>query len=114
MNYGKYDTICCKRFFYLLICNELSCIDPGYQLLIITNTMKRIKILQPSNFNVYLHGYVSQCIVILHFTERCVDFDEKCVNLELYELNMCVIFDTQRFISNKQYKVYFFDSSFFQ
>ena len=24
MNYDKYDTICCKRCFHLLICNELS------------------------------------------------------------------------------------------
>ena len=29
MNYGKYDTICCKCDIYLLICNELSCINPG-------------------------------------------------------------------------------------
>ena len=35
MNYGKYSTICCKRYFHLLICNELSFIDPGNQLLII-------------------------------------------------------------------------------
>ena len=27
MNYGKYDNICCKCCFYLLICNELSCND---------------------------------------------------------------------------------------
>ena len=33
MNYGKYDTICCKRRFYLLTYNELSCIDQGNQLL---------------------------------------------------------------------------------
>ena len=26
MNFGKYDTICCRRCFYLLICNELFCI----------------------------------------------------------------------------------------
>ena len=39
MNYDKYDTICRKHCFYLLICNELSCNDQGNQLLIITNTM---------------------------------------------------------------------------
>ena len=56
MNYDKYDTLCCKRCFYLLIRNELSCIDQGDQLLIITNTMNIITIVQPSNFNVFLHG----------------------------------------------------------
>ena len=59
MNDGKYDTICCKRRFCLLICSELSCIDPGNQLLIIN--MNIITILQPSNFNVSLHGYFLQC-----------------------------------------------------
>ena len=49
MNYGKYDTICCKLCFYLLISNELSYIDPGNQLLIITITMDLITVLQPSN-----------------------------------------------------------------
>ena len=58
MNYDKYDAISCKRWFYLLICNDL--IDPGNQLLIITNTMKIIAILQPSNLNVFLHGYSLQ------------------------------------------------------
>ena len=29
MNYDKYNAICCKRCFYLLICNGLSCIDQG-------------------------------------------------------------------------------------
>ena len=24
MNYGKYDAICCKHYFYLMICNDLS------------------------------------------------------------------------------------------
>ena len=57
MNYGKYDTICCKQCFYLLICNELSCIDPGNQLLIITKTINIIKILQPSNSKVFLYDY---------------------------------------------------------
>ena len=33
MNISKYDIICCKRCFYLLICNDLSCIDPKDQLL---------------------------------------------------------------------------------
>ena len=61
MNCDKYNTICCKRCFYLLNCNELSCIDQGNKLLIITNTMNIITILQPSNFNVFLHGYFLQC-----------------------------------------------------
>ena len=63
MNYGKYDTINCKRSIYLLICNELLCIDPGNQLLIITNTMNKITILHPSNFNVLLHGYVYSVVL---------------------------------------------------
>ena len=46
MNYNKYNTICCKRCFYLLICNELSCIDQENKLLMITNTMNIIAILQ--------------------------------------------------------------------
>ena len=54
MNYGKYNTICCKHCFYLLICNELSCIDQGNQLLI----MNIITILQPSNFIVFLHVFL--------------------------------------------------------
>ena len=61
MNYGKYDTICCKRCFYLLICNELFCIDSTYQLLMITNTINKITIQQTSIFNVFLHGYFLQC-----------------------------------------------------
>ena len=52
MNYGKYDTISFKRCFYLLICNELFCTDQGNQLLIITNTINIITIMQPSHFNV--------------------------------------------------------------
>ena len=64
MNYGKKYTICCKRCFYLLICNELYCIDPGDQLQIITNTMNMITILQPSNFNLFLHG-CSVCLKML-------------------------------------------------
>ena len=55
MNYDKYDTICCK-YFYFFICNKLICIDHGNQLLMMTNTMN-ITILQPSNFNVFLHDY---------------------------------------------------------
>ena len=55
MNYGKYDNICCKRYFCLLIFNELSCIDPGNQLLVKTNTINIITILEPSNFKVFLH-----------------------------------------------------------
>ena len=46
MNYDKYDTICCKHCFYLLICNEFSSIDQGNQLLKLTNTMNIITILQ--------------------------------------------------------------------
>ena len=57
MNYGKYDAICCKRCIYLLICNELSCIDQGNQLLAITTKMNIIIILQLLNINVFLHGY---------------------------------------------------------
>ena len=37
----------------MLICSELSYIAPENQLLIITNTMNIITILQPSNFNVF-------------------------------------------------------------
>ena len=57
MNYGKYGAICCKRCFYLFICNELSCINRENQLLMIRNTMNIVIILQPSKFNVFLHGY---------------------------------------------------------
>ena len=56
MNYVKYDTICCKRCFYLLICNELSCIDQGNQLLILTNTMNITTIVQPSNSMYFCMG----------------------------------------------------------
>ena len=58
MNYGKYDIPFVENVvFYLLICNELSCIDQKNQLLkIITNTMNIITILQLSNFDVFLHG----------------------------------------------------------
>ena len=62
MNYGKYDTICFKRCFHLLICNELSCIVQGNQLLLIINAMNTITIMQPSNFYVSLHGYFLQCM----------------------------------------------------
>ena len=37
MNYNKYDIIYCKRCFYLLINNDLSCIDQENQ---ITNNNK--------------------------------------------------------------------------
>ena len=47
--------------FYLLICNVLSCINLGNQLLLIINTMNIITVLQLSNFNVFLHGYFLQC-----------------------------------------------------
>ena len=62
MNYNKYDAIFCKRCFYLLICNELSCIDLGNQLLIIINTMDINTIMKPSNFNVLLQDCFLQCI----------------------------------------------------
>ena len=52
----------CKRCFYLFICNELFCIDQENQLLIITNTMNIIAILDSSIFNVFLYGYFLQCI----------------------------------------------------
>ena len=42
MKYSKYDTICCKHCFYFMIFNELSCIDQGNQLLMITNTIQQI------------------------------------------------------------------------
>ena len=48
MNDIRYDTISYKHYFYLLVCNELSCIDQGNQLLIIKNTMNMVAILQPS------------------------------------------------------------------
>ena len=37
----------------------MSCIDQGNQLLIITNTMNILTILQPSNLNLFLHGIYS-------------------------------------------------------
>ena len=64
MNFGKNDTICFKRYIYLLICNELSCIDQGIQLLLMTNTMNIITIPQPSNLNLFLHDYFLQCNII--------------------------------------------------
>ena len=59
--HGKHYTIYYKRCFYLLICNEFSCIDKGNQLLIITNTINSITTLHPSNLTVYLHDYFLQC-----------------------------------------------------
>ena len=41
MNIAKYDTICCKLCFHLLICNELFCNDQENQLLMITNTLNK-------------------------------------------------------------------------
>ena len=41
---------------FLLILNEMYCIDQGNQSLIITNTMNIITVLHPSNFHVFLHG----------------------------------------------------------
>ena len=69
MSYAKYDIIFCKSCFYLLICNELFCIDQGNQLITIT-------ILQQSNFNVFLHDY-SQCSVESFF------FPKKIVTLKI-------------------------------
>ena len=46
----------------MLICNELSCIDQGTQLLIITNTMNITTAIQQFNFNIFLHRYFIQCI----------------------------------------------------
>ena len=51
MNFGKNNFIFCK--LCLLICNDLACIDQGDKLMIITNTMNIIIIMQPSNFNVF-------------------------------------------------------------
>ena len=68
MNYGKYDSICCNRCFYSLICNEFPCFDPVNQLLMITNTINIITILQPLHFNVFLHGYYLQCIYFIRIT----------------------------------------------
>ena len=67
MDYGKFDTFCCTNCF-LLIFNELSCIDPGNQLVKITNTMNIITILQSSNFNVFLHGSVPLHRVLFIFS----------------------------------------------
>ena len=52
MNYGKYNTNCYTCCSYLLIFNELSCIDQENQLPIITNIINMITL----NFNVVLHG----------------------------------------------------------
>ena len=67
MNYGVYDTICCKYFFYLLIYNELSCINTGNQLHAMTNKTNINTILQSSNFNVVSHGYFLQCSILNNF-----------------------------------------------
>ena len=59
ISYDKYDTNCCKRYFYLLIYNELYCIDLGNQLLIITNTIKY-------NYNpaaIEFQCYLLQCVI---------------------------------------------------
>ena len=61
MNYGKYDAICGKRCYYLFICIEFSTIDKGNQLLIITDKINIITILQPSNSNAFLHDYFLLC-----------------------------------------------------
>ena len=67
MNHDKYDTICCKRGFYLLICNELSCIDKGNQLLITTTTNNynpadiKFQCIFTVQFNVFLLRYFLQC-----------------------------------------------------
>ena len=62
MNHGKYDINCCQSCFYLMIFNELSCIDQRNQLLIIINTMDINTIMKPSNFNVLLQDCFLQCI----------------------------------------------------
>ena len=54
MNYGMYDTICCKHCFYLLICKELSFIDQGNQS--ITNNNKY------NEYNYNLTAIKFQCI----------------------------------------------------
>ena len=82
MNYGMNDTICFKRYFYLLICNELFCIKQGNQLLIITNTMNIITILQQTNFNVFLHCY------FLHFNARNVIHTCMCLLDTFYSVNI--------------------------
>ena len=43
----------------------MSCINPENEFLIIKNTLNVITILQPSNFNVFLHVYFLQCIFLL-------------------------------------------------
>ena len=64
-----YDVISCKHCFHLLICNELSCIDQGDQLLIITSTVNIINLIinwynsEANQFKCFfLHGYFLQWI----------------------------------------------------
>ena len=79
MHYSKYDTICCKRCFYLLIYNEFYCIEQGNQLLMITNTMNIITILQSSNFNVLF------TVIVISFINSLDtdDFDVKNLKLTI-------------------------------
>ena len=84
MNYGKYDTICCKRCFYLFICNGLFCIDQENQLLIMTNTMNIITILQPSNFNVIYLNFLSYIKNFGNFSSHSVFFKKFLNHLDSY------------------------------
>ena len=49
-------------FFICRFAMNFLVIDQRDQLLIVTNTIKIITILQPSNFNLVLHGYFLQCV----------------------------------------------------
>ena len=89
MNYSKYNTIYCKRCFYFLVYKELSIIGLENQLLIIKNTMNINTILQPSNFNVFLHGYFSQCNYSLFgkrlFWINLMSFQKRYEEMQLYK-----------------------------
>ena len=78
MNYGNYDTIYCKRCFYLLIYNELSCNDQGIKLLIITNTINVITILQLLNLNVFLQGYFLLCTTNKFSSDNTLHVSKVC------------------------------------
>ena len=54
MNYGKYDTIYCKRCFYFLDCNEFPCINPKT----ITNNKKY------NEYNYNPAAIILQCIFV--------------------------------------------------
>ena len=78
MNYDKYNTICCKRCFYFLICNDLSCNDQGNELLIITNTINIITILQLLNLNVFLQGYFLLCTTNKFSSDNTLHVSKVC------------------------------------